>query len=278
MKILSLKYKMHRLVNLVFYLAIFIFGFLLGFATDKININDFISNFLFIDNVNAYSINNEFDEEYIFTNFSRDETFDINEYPYIYVIEGQAYFNSQYHNIFKFHAFPKDFFKKTELIDNNTYQVKDGELTYFEFSYNKNFSVGDVKKTTITSFTFLSKPSSTWFDSSLHFYSNFDFEFLSEEENLKYNVLDFSNYITSSGDEGNEDNKENENTGGDSTDEDIEVEVVNSSFYEFARNLFGEVNEENLFIYDFITLGLVSGCFILFILIVGYIVKKIFGG
>ena len=56
MKLLNLKYKMHKLVNLIFYLIIFGIGFLLGFGAEKINFNKLISQFLFIDNVSAATI------------------------------------------------------------------------------------------------------------------------------------------------------------------------------------------------------------------------------
>ena len=87
MSIMSAKYKAHKLVNIVFYLIIFVFGFLVGIGAKKININALFSKVLMIDSVNAYTIatanNTAINEEFIYNGFSQNSSFDINEFPYI---------------------------------------------------------------------------------------------------------------------------------------------------------------------------------------------------
>lgn len=53
MSILQYKYKAHRLVNTLFYIIIFVIGFVLGFGANKIDFNKLISQVLMIDNVQA---------------------------------------------------------------------------------------------------------------------------------------------------------------------------------------------------------------------------------
>ena len=57
MSILKYKYQAHRLINYIFYIIVFLIGFLLGHSSKEVNINKLISDFLFIDNVSAYEIN-----------------------------------------------------------------------------------------------------------------------------------------------------------------------------------------------------------------------------
>ncbi len=89
MNILKYKYKAHKLVNSVFYLIIFLVGFLMGLGVKKINFNKLISNFLMINTVHAYTIDSkneiEFNEEFIYNAFqnwvSKNGTYTIDDFP-----------------------------------------------------------------------------------------------------------------------------------------------------------------------------------------------------
>lgn len=64
MKILSFKYKAHKLVNYLFYLIIFVLGFFIGFTTNKINLNEIVNKVLMIDHVSALEIEYYDDSSY----------------------------------------------------------------------------------------------------------------------------------------------------------------------------------------------------------------------
>ena len=57
MSILKYKYQAHKFINYIFYIIVFVIGFLFGYGSKEINLNKLISNVLFIDNVSAYEIN-----------------------------------------------------------------------------------------------------------------------------------------------------------------------------------------------------------------------------
>lgn len=50
------KYQAHKLVNIIFYIIVFLIGFYMGVMGQKIGIRDLFSKFLFIDNVEAFTI------------------------------------------------------------------------------------------------------------------------------------------------------------------------------------------------------------------------------
>ena len=79
MKLLKLKFKMHKLVNCIFYLIIFGIGFILGFCGNKLNFNKLVSNFLMIDSVQALTIDGDFIYNEIIL---KAEDFKYSEYPY----------------------------------------------------------------------------------------------------------------------------------------------------------------------------------------------------
>ena len=56
MSILQYKYKAHRLVNTLFYVIVFIIGFLLGFGAKEIDFSKLLSQVLMIDSASAYTI------------------------------------------------------------------------------------------------------------------------------------------------------------------------------------------------------------------------------
>ena len=89
MSILSYKYKAHKFINYAFYVVVFIVGFLLGFASDKINYNKLISQVLMIDNVQAYEFKQQkvtVNEEWIYNTLTQNlEGCDINVHNKIYV-------------------------------------------------------------------------------------------------------------------------------------------------------------------------------------------------
>lgn len=83
MSILKYKYKAHKFINYIFYIIVFLVGFLIGFSTEKINFNKLISQVLMIDNVSAYT-SSSLNEEIIYNKFSSSfENFDIEKYSEI---------------------------------------------------------------------------------------------------------------------------------------------------------------------------------------------------
>lgn len=251
MKILSLKYKMHRLVNLVFYLAIFIFGFLLGFATEKININELISNFLFIENVNAEELVCT-DGENLFDITKVTNSTPIIDKPADFYIDGEK-LTVQHSSTWRF----VDYEIKLQpgiynaYIKSTTGHMKTSQFWKKISKVDGTLSYEYIGALNIDGLTFELEEET---DIIIRFYNSHGG---TPPYMTEYIGVSLHKQICTS---------------------DIMVEIVNDSFYSFSQKLFGEVNEENLFIYDFITLGLVCSCFILFILIVGYIIKKFFGG
>ena len=52
---LKAKYKAHKLINVIFYIIVFLIGFYMGIMGQKIGVKELFNKFLFIDNVYAYS-------------------------------------------------------------------------------------------------------------------------------------------------------------------------------------------------------------------------------
>ena len=272
MKILSLKYKLHKLVNLVFYLIVFVLGFLLGFLGNKINFDDLLSNFLFIDNAYAYTIqsgeNFEFNEEYIYNKFSENENFSLVDFPYIHCyrdISGGTKLLSCYA------LTTIDIYNNKSTQNSYTHMYSPNKShTYIRvsISYNDNsvlneeFRFSNGKPNLMLVHT----------ENTKYFtYTNFNLPDLSI---FPGNVLDFSTLDDNTGD-----NTGGDNTGNDNTENDnIDIDIKFDNFYNFSKKLIGDLGEENYFVYDFITLGLVIVCFTFFVLLVGYILKKFFGG
>ena len=109
MSILSYKYKAHKLVNTLFYVVVFVIGFLLGFGAEKIDFDKLVSQVLMIDNAKAYTIVNDIDESKMVEMFSTNEDFDI----------------TIQHNIICF-------FRSSSL---QCYALSDEALNHFTFSY-----------------------------------------------------------------------------------------------------------------------------------------------
>lgn len=87
MNILKYKYKAHKLVNTLFYIVVFVIGFVLGFGAKKLDFSELISQVLMIDNVSAIEIGtikgNKINEEFIYNKFNDFEDGFLAEYPYI---------------------------------------------------------------------------------------------------------------------------------------------------------------------------------------------------
>lgn len=95
-QLFKLKFKMHKLVNIIFYLIIFLIGFLIGLGVKKISFNNVLSRVLMIDNVSAYNIANNngivFNEEFIYNQFNNNfDDFDINTYHNIWCTYDKTY-------------------------------------------------------------------------------------------------------------------------------------------------------------------------------------------
>lgn len=99
---MSAKYKAHKLVNVFFYLIVFFVGVLIGLGAKSFNFSRIMSQFLMIDNVEAYSAtvpmnnsykvtsSNYYDEEKLYNLFnyvfndSLELGFDFTDYQYVY--------------------------------------------------------------------------------------------------------------------------------------------------------------------------------------------------
>lgn len=281
MKILNLKYKMHKLVNLVFYLIIFGIGFLLGFSAEKININKLINQFLFIDTVSA--------EELICT--ESENLFNPNDLGYAGVVESsQADYKITGNEIYVYGSSYYRFIHWHETLSPGTYITSIDnavggrtrvEVRLLTPSSSGNRVINGNKYS--EEFLFSFAPNEP-FDLVLEESSFIEFRFYNSVVNSSTSST-YTNVklIKKECTENEEPTEPEPPVEPDEPEEPIipedpEVEIVNSGFYEFAQNIFGEVSEENKFIYDFITFGLVTACFTLFILILGYILKKFFGG
>ena len=242
MKILHLKYKMHKLVNLAFYLIIFILGFLLGFAVEKINFNKLISQFLFIDNVSAQT-----ESELSLSCRPSVNLFDKNNVigGWVSVSDNQVY--KQYTETYSYTNYIK-------VNPNTTYTLNFYDETglssagIMEYDIGKSWlNIGLKETRQVMTFTT---------SENTHYII-----FTVRNDSLNFVQLQQGKIATSYESYGEEICFEEED-----------------SFYEFSQKIFGEVGEQNKFIYDFITFGLVATCFTLFVLIVGYIFNKFFGG
>ena len=116
MNIFSAKYKAHRLVNYIFYIIVFVFGFLVGLGVKKINFKTILPQILMIDKVDAASYDrygdkvvsnfsfvpnstNWFDSQFIYDLFNNvnqvyNTSYDISEYPFIvsFKSSGEQYY------------------------------------------------------------------------------------------------------------------------------------------------------------------------------------------
>lgn len=197
----KLKFKMHKLVNIIFYLIIFVVGFIIGFTTNKINISDIISQVLFIDNVKAYTIlnakddNTLIDEEYIYNLFSTNENFDINEFNHIYCEYNGSASTYQYINCYAFRSID-DFYK----LDYEPSDYDYYDLTMVEQIEHFYLKIEVYKYKTIrnTEVKYNSLPLNTkiigYYTNSTYnkVATNFDIGIYGQGSNL----LDFSSYIT----------------------------------------------------------------------------------
>lgn len=238
MKILNLKYKMHKIVNYVFYLIIFIFGFLLGFSAEKIDFSKLISEVLFIDSVNAYTVNkchisknlwNSTDPLTVVTS----KHIDISLNPGTYTISVDSITTTSPSTTFHISFLDSD--GNTDLVIYLPLSSKEITFTLTEPSTEVDFWSGD------------------YWDRSRNYTTTFNNIMLVNGSK----ALPYEKY-------------------GVEICEEIYYDL--DDFYSFSKNIFGEVDEENKFIYDFITFGLVATCFILMILVIGYIIKKFLGG
>ena len=112
MSILKYKYKAHKFINYAFYIVVFIFGFLLGFTTQKIDFNKLVSQFLMIDNASALTIhedeNLKIDETFIYNTFSVNyNNFNLESFPYIPCTEHD--YSTGFHTV-QCRAFTEDTF------------------------------------------------------------------------------------------------------------------------------------------------------------------------
>ena len=197
----KLKFKMHKLVNIIFYLIIFVVGFIIGFTTNKINISKIISQILFIDSAEAYTIttakedNIPIDEEYIYNSFSTNENFDINEFNHIYCSYNGSASTYQYIYCYAFKSI-EDFYKlEYNPSDYDYYDLKIVEQVEHFYLKIDIYKKNNIRNTEVK---YNALPLNTnitgYYTNSTYnkVATNFDIGIYGQGSNL----LDFSSYIT----------------------------------------------------------------------------------
>ena len=151
MNIFSAKYKAHRLVNYIFYILVFVSGFLVGLGIKNFDVKSFVRKLnpfvLFIgDEVEAFSIagtNYSFDYDFIIESFERNSDYNFEDYPNI--ICGLWVLDNGQDQLDCF-AFQNNFTSITfSTISSNSYRLVHMEGTRFMFYYNITNSVFDVE-------------------------------------------------------------------------------------------------------------------------------------
>ena len=137
MNIFRAKYQAHRFVNYIFYIIVFIFGFLVGIGAKKIDLKTLIPKILMIDSVSAYNITSTIDEEYIYNQFSSNADFDI----------------SVYHNIFCL-------YDSSSSVSRYCYALSDEAISHTQFSYSTN---GNIVIKLASSYTYNINPTSGFY-------------------------------------------------------------------------------------------------------------------
>lgn len=229
MSILKYKYQAHKIINYVFYLIVFVIGFLLGFGAKKIDFNNLIGQVLMIENVQAYTLFERttgsypitIDENYLMEKITLiDENFDLKTHSNVICVT-----NSNSNSMWTSYEFSYKpdgthgavsgssgykidcYFISTDTINQITSISYSGNS-----SANHNFSptiTGDIKKLSIMLGTNSSSLSSTGYmlyqtlssldkintystggSLGVYLYTNFDYSY-----SLIKNTLDFSEYI-----------------------------------------------------------------------------------
>lgn len=210
MNILKYKYKAHKLINLIFYFIVFLLGFLLGGGNLKN-----ITNFLFIENVEAYVIDTTnvrtYDEEYILNKFKEAEDYDYYKYPYI-VCSYSEYSNQPYNELICY-AIDEENYNNIS-IDEDTSSLIKFSLNFIKGSYYYEFKMYYMKGVNGALYTpnddankvhkFLTT-SSSWYaqfgqylplsSNTLGIFTNFDIKNVSSRGNKAIHVLDFSDAL-----------------------------------------------------------------------------------
>ena len=201
MSILQYKYKAHKLVNIAFYLVIFLIGFVLGFGAKEIDFSKLLSQALMIDEVSAYTVyendNVTINEEFIYDVFlEKFDDFDLEEYPYFVCTYSSGY-NTTIPSYFHCMNFNEDSLENISL--NST------SSTYYYFSipspvnyinWNYDSSTGNFVVSTASTYSNTATFSAYFSAGSYHYqsFTNFDFSFATDERNELFNKLDFSDY------------------------------------------------------------------------------------
>lgn len=251
MDILKYKYKAHKFVNYAFYLIIFLIGFLIGFSTNKIDINKLISQFLMIDSVYAVEPISTTDYgDYILSEYAINYS-DISVQP-----TSSTYYNEEYvYNLFK------DVMRLSGLgydfIDYSNVFISYRSSSYKSYKYyfsssdftgstSNLFSYGPVVLFEITSNGFISLYTQTYDEGitstnmSLYSGSLSNTVYSSTTSNISVtNVLNFSSFKL----------KFNKNLFKDNSNF-KEVCVKNNKVFAITRSTSSEINE--YFDYDYI--------------------------
>lgn len=268
MKILKLKYKMHKLVNCIFYIGIFIFGFLLGFSAEKINFNKLISQVLFIDSASAETVEECRDSYNLFnvTNYE-NIVYTLKNNPTISLTTDSIIIVRNVTQIEGIKLLPSDVAKYVDNFDRTLEYTISFDITVnndITFQYGAvtqekvDLSVGTTRlsvKTNIGSsfLVFQIWTGSVGTNVTISNIMFIDGEYTEYEEYGKQVCSPEEPTVP-------------------------DIELVEDSFYDFSKKIIGELEEKDYWVYDFTTAFLISACFTLFILVIGYIINKIFGG
>lgn len=190
------KYQAHKLVNIIFYIIVFLIGFYMGVMGQKIGIRDLFSKFLFIDNVEAL-------ESQYYHCYSTDDCFDV---PTI-LDNGNSgsWDNSSYiYRMFNYYVnkfnYVADFSNFNNILVYYTSYGSSTDLTYYFSSTGftgslSNFSIGSsitiTYNFTDNSWLIFTSPNNRTISRSYYSYT------ASTQENLNSNFLiSYDNYYS----------------------------------------------------------------------------------
>jgi len=199
MNILKYKYKAHKLVNTLFYLFVFLIGFVVGFAIKTFNFSNLLSNILMIDNVKAYTLyensNVKVDEDFVYNGFkNKFPSLDMEDYPYVTCTlrKNADTFIPEFFHCVMFNENSKNNIIQAETYNDfyNYYIPANSYYVFWEYDTSiNNFTITTFSQNT-SNFKFAAVhniPSQTTS-------TNFDFKFATSSQNAYFNKLDFRKY------------------------------------------------------------------------------------
>lgn len=200
--ILKMKFKVHRLVNYLFYIIIFFVGFFIGFGAKNLNIRNIISQLMFIDNVEAKTLatvdSTVIDEDYIYNEFKKLwSDFNIKTYNNIYCELSET--NNKYRLLCRaFTDSTKNAFECSSSsyicsINNNKIDMYEFDYNFYTKLYNTVNFVESSKQSSDYSSGYFFYPKSMKLNGTYYtIATNYDRPDLSDDVNKLINTLDFT--------------------------------------------------------------------------------------